>query len=250
MNNVKTNGAASKSVSFHLSGDSWSDDPVMARLPLPAILAVFIPVTLTTLTYKLMGPQSRATMTTSPMIPFLVYAAWNWVVVYVGYLLIRRRGITWKNLGFTNFRFRDIGLAVTGALIGLFVVYPISAFLARSLGLPGMQGMDYSLIGPVDITSALLACVLLVPLAEEIIFRGYLLNMLRARIGHLWVVGFIGTIMFVLIHIPYFGWAGMLFTLLLTPLIVGYPVAAEHLPFVRDARAEQLLCLHDCALVS
>jgi hypothetical protein len=25
---------------------------------------------------------------------------------------------------------------------------------------------------------------------------------------------------------------------------------AEYLPFVRDARAEQLLCLHDCAFVS
>ena len=204
-------------------GDSGNSDSLrqMARLPLLTILIVFIPVILTMLTYKLMGPQSRPAMTTSPMIPFLVYAAWNWFVICGGYLLIRRRGITWKNLGFTNFRFRDLGLGVAGALIGLFVVYPISAFLARSLGLPGMQGMDYSLIGPVDITSALLACVLFVPLAEEIIFRGYLLNILRARIGHLWVVGFIGTIMFVLIHIPYFGWAGMLFTLLLTPLIVG-----------------------------
>ena len=208
MNRKKTDGDSGNSVSLRQ----------FARLPLLTILTVFIPVILTMLTFKLVHVQARVSF---PVVPFLVYTAWNWLIICGGYLLIRCRGITWKNLGFTNFRFRDLGLGVAGALIGLFVVYPISAFLARSLGLPGMQGMDYSLIGPVDITSALLACVLLVPLAEEIIFRGYLLNMLRARIGHLWVVGFIGTIMFVLIHIPYFGWAGMLFTLLLTPLIVG-----------------------------
>jgi membrane protease YdiL (CAAX protease family) len=211
MNRTETDGASGNLVSLRQ----------LARLPLLTIMTVFIPVILTALTYKLMGPQSRAAMTTSPMIPFLVYAAWNWFVICGGYLLIRRSGITWKNLGFTNFRFRDMGLAVAGALIGLFVVYPIATWLARILGLAAMRGMNYSLIGPLDIVSALVACVLIGPLAEDIIFRGYLLNMLRARIANLWIVGFIGVVMFTLVHLPYFGWGGMLFIFLWTPFTVG-----------------------------
>jgi membrane protease YdiL (CAAX protease family) len=202
--------------------DSAAGTPVfpgqLGRLPILTVLAVFIPVILTVLTFKLVHGGARLF---SPMIPFLVYAAWNWVVICIGYIIIRRRGVRWRDLGFLNFRYPDLGLAVVGALIGIFVVFPVAAWLARILGMSAIRGMSYSLTSPFDIVSVLVACVLLGPLAEDIIFRGYLLNTLRAKIANPWVVGFIGIVMFTLVHLPYFGWAGMLFIVLWSPVTVG-----------------------------
>jgi membrane protease YdiL (CAAX protease family) len=221
MDRTETRSTAGKSVPSQAVDDSFPGTSQMSRLPLVAVLAVFVPYILTMLMRELMSPQARSAMASSPTLSFLVYAAWNWLVICAGYLLIRRRGVTWKDLGFTNFRFRDMGLAVVGALIGLFVVYPVATYLIHVLGLPPIRGMGYSLVSPFDIVSALAACVLLGTLAEDIIFRGYLLNMLRVRIRNTGVVGFIGVIMFALVHIRPFGWGGALFILLWTPLTVG-----------------------------
>jgi membrane protease YdiL (CAAX protease family) len=154
------------------------------------------------------------------MVPFLVYTAWNWVVVCAGYFLIRRIGVRWRDFGFTNFRYRDLGLAVAAMLVGIFIVAPVAKWLTHIMGLPAIKGMNYSLSNPFDVASALIF-VLIGPLAEEIIFRGYLLNVLRAKMANLWVVGLAGVIMFTLVHLPYFGWGGILFIFLWSPLTVG-----------------------------
>jgi hypothetical protein len=150
----------------------------------------------------------------------MVYAAWNWVVICAGYLFIHRNGVRWKDLGFTDFRYRDLELAVAGTLVGLLIVYPVATWLAHVIGLPAMKGMSYSVTSTFDVAGTFLASVLFGPLAEEIIFRGYLLNLLRVKMKSLWVVGIIGVIMFTLVHLPYFGWGGMLFVFLWSPLVV------------------------------
>ena len=107
-----------------------------------------------------------------------------------------------------------------GALIGLWVAYPLSVLIVRLFGLPPMRGMNFSLVGPLDVVSALVATVLLGSLAEDILFRGFLLSTLRAKMSNLWTVGLIGIIMFTLVHL-HFGLAGMIFILLWSPLTVG-----------------------------
>lgn len=193
----------------------------LAKLPLPALLVVFLPVILTILTYRILGSHTRAVLDGYPMSSFLIYTGWNWLLIAVGYRWISRRQVTWKDLGFTSFRFRDMWLALAGALVGLWVVFPLSGFIARALGLAPMKGMGYSLVGSFDIIGALLAAVFLATLAEEILFRGFLLNTLRGKMRSLWAVGLIGVLFFTVIHLPHFGWAGMLFIVLWSPLPVG-----------------------------
>jgi membrane protease YdiL (CAAX protease family) len=218
---IQSDGLAGSAHGSHKADECVPGAYGLARVPLPAILVVFAPIVLTSLTYMSMSAHARSVLAARPMSGFLIYMAWNWVVICSGYLLVRRLNITWKDLGFTNFRLRDMGLAVMGALIGLCVVYPLSTFIVKLLGLPPMHGMNYSLTDVVDIVSALVTTVLLGSLAEDILFRGFLLSTLRVRIRNLWCVGSIGVIMFTLIHLPHFGWAGIIFILLWSPLTVG-----------------------------
>lgn len=233
---IKSDGLAGPAHGSYKADESVPGARGLARLPVPAILVVFAPIVLTSLTYMFMSVHIRSVLAARPMSSFFIYMAWNWAVICLGYLLVRRLNITWKDLGFTNFRLRDMGLAITGALIGLCVVYPLSTFIVKLFGLPPMRSMSYSLADPVDIASALVATVLVGSLAEDILFRGFLLSTLRIRISNLWCVGSIGVIMFTLIHLPYFGWAGIVFVLLWSPLTVGlflwrrsiYPSYAMH----------------------
>ena len=75
--------------------------------------------------------------------------------------------------------------------------------------------------GLLNLLSAILLPAVLVPMAEEVLFRGFLLSHLRGRFHNSWVAGLIGGFMFVLIHVPLFGWSGMLLYMALwTPLPV------------------------------
>jgi hypothetical protein len=80
----------------------------LAQLPFLAILAVFIPIVLTVLTAHLMGIWIASLIAVFPMFPFLLYALWNWLVIGVGFLFLRRRKIAWRDIGFANFRLPDM----------------------------------------------------------------------------------------------------------------------------------------------
>jgi uncharacterized protein len=208
-----------------------------AQLPILLALIVFVPVVLTTLTGRLLGPLNAFFVTAFPAFHFLLYAIWNFSLIAAGYLVFRRRGITWRDVGFTNFRVRDQIWGVVAMLFGLFFIFPIANHLSTILGTGALQTKGFALVGPLAILSAILFPALLVPFAEEIIFRGFLLNLLRVKIGNLWAVGLIGIIAFTVIHIAFFGWSGMLLYIVLwTPLPVGlylwrdsiYPTLSMH----------------------
>lgn len=159
-----------------------------------------------------------------------------WLVVGVGWAYLRRKGATWHDLGFTNFRLQDIGWAVLAALVGMFIVFPVSQAVAGWLGLPDMRGINYHLDNPADLLIAISVCALIGPLGEEILYRGFLLGLLWAKLGRAWLAGLLATLIFALVHIPGFGMAGALFILLWTPLVVTlflwrrsiYPPYAVH----------------------
>jgi membrane protease YdiL (CAAX protease family) len=192
-----------------------------ARTPLPCALLVFAPLALTTAAAYLIGQGMAAAMRYFLLFPFLLYVGANWLVIAVGRPLLGIRGITWRDLGFTRFRLRDAVLALAAAATGIFIVYPLAGLLAQAVGLEPIRGMSYSLNNPVTILSAILVLSLAGPLAEDIIFRGFLLGLLRDKLGSPWLAGVIGVLAFTIIHVPYFGWAGALFILLWSPLSVG-----------------------------
>jgi uncharacterized protein len=197
-----------------------SENP-LARLSLWVALLVFIPIILTSLIPVLLRPLTAPIIAAYPAFPFLLYAAWSWALILTGYFMLKRLGIGWKDIGVGHFRWRDLGWAVLAAVVGIFIVYPLASAVLIWLGLGALQSRTLSLAGPLNLISAILFPSVLVPIAEEVLFRGFLLELFQAKFHRKWVAGLLAGLMFVLIHLPLFGWSGMmLYILLWTPLPV------------------------------
>lgn len=211
----------------------------LSQLSILTMLVAFLPVLLTRFLFQgsaLINRPLSASLRTYPLGGFIVYVGCVWLVVGVGWAYLRRKGATWRDLGFTNFRLQDMGWAVLTALVGMFLVFPVSQAVAGWLGLPNMRGINYHLDNPTDLLIAVFICAFIGPLGEEILYLGFLLGLLWAKLGRAWLAGLLATLIFALVHIPGFGMAGALFILLWTPLVVTlflwrrsiYPPYAVH----------------------
>jgi membrane protease YdiL (CAAX protease family) len=74
---------------------------------------------------------------------------------------------------------RELAATLLAFVVGI-LLFPVVITAAEATALPPMDGFDYTLSDPV--TAAIVAgSVVLAPLVEEVLFRGYLLGALRAR---------------------------------------------------------------------
>ena len=201
-------------------GKAENGSPLADLHPL-VIICVFIPITLTMLFARvLFRGMTRNVTELYPMFPFIVYVLFNCLVITAGVSAFHRR-LQWRDIGFCNFRWKDLSLGTAAAAAGVFIVYPAAMLLAGAIGLERMKGMDYSLNDPANIISAVLIASIIGPLAEDIIFRGFLLSFLREKYRRTWLTAAGGVLIFTSVHVFYFGWSGVLFILLWTPLSVG-----------------------------
>lgn len=128
------------------------------------------------------------------------------VVIGVPRLVLKKR-TSLTELGLQQGpRWRDIGLAPLGyvgyLILATFLIFLAQQFLtfidfdqAQDVGFEGLT-LQYEYI------LAFTMLVIVAPIAEEIIFRGYLLAKLRARLP-LWVAILITSLLFALVH---FAW--------------------------------------------
>jgi membrane protease YdiL (CAAX protease family) len=197
------------------------DNPLpLATLSPLTVTVVLLPILLMKLfVFFFTGQRMSAVTAEYTLFPFLVYVGFNILVIAAGWILLHNR-LRWQDIGFTRFRWSDAGLGTVAALIGIFIIYPVSVLLADILGLEGIKGMNYSLNDPLNIVSAVVIASLIGPLAEDILFRGFLLTLLGSKLRQKWLVGLLGVLIFSSIHIFYFGWGGVLFILLWSPLSV------------------------------
>jgi membrane protease YdiL (CAAX protease family) len=117
---------------------------------------------------------------------------------------VRRRATTKADLGVTRLpSWMDIGLAPAG-----FVVYLIASGVVMYLlttYVPGFGGNAPQEVGFNDLTSrfeyllAFFTLVVVAPVAEEAIFRGYLYGKLR-KIAPLWVAALVTSLLFGMLH--------------------------------------------------
>lgn len=198
------------------------DRSPLARLPVAAVLIVFVPVFVLAMLMRFILLRLDAwPYHASPLAPFIISAICSWTVIALIYLWLRRKGGTWADLGVKRARARDIVLGICAAAINILAVYPLSVLLVRSFGLGEIrQAITYP---PTlwNVLGAVFFLVLLIPLAEEILFRGFLLGVLRLKIGNLWLVGLAGCLAFALVHLPRWGVSGALFIFLWAVAPVG-----------------------------
>jgi membrane protease YdiL (CAAX protease family) len=173
---------------------------VTAELTARALPARYLPLTYgavfaTALTFtalRLLGiPYDRAAgalgLRDLPLFRVAVYSVWAAVTALVLTWLLRRQGLTAADLGWRRpERSRTLPAVVVATLAAIALWPPVEA-LNRTLGIPtywspGQTGF----VRPMsawEFVVAGLAGLVLVPPAEETLFRGYALPVLRARLG-------------------------------------------------------------------
>ena len=92
----------------------------------------------------------------------------------------------------------------------VLVVWPITMLVNRALGVE-IKGMDYTINNIGDVVVAILICAVIGPMAEEILFRGFLIKVAQQKITNEWLLGVLAILCFSIIHVFYFGIGGMIF---------------------------------------
>ncbi len=180
---------------------------------------VFLPILATVAFFRVVTLDVPTGLRTG--VPFAVYGASSWIVIILGRVALKKRTLGWKDVGFTRFKARELLYGFIGALIGIFLVYPLSAFIVAKTGIPPMKGMGYQLSSLPEIVFLVVLNVFVVTLAEDILFRGYLLSHTLAKTKHRVVTAAIGVVVFSVVHIPYFSWGGLVFIALWSPITVA-----------------------------
>jgi membrane protease YdiL (CAAX protease family) len=116
---------------------------------------------------------------------------------------------------------QDVLWGIRGFLLGV-LVFPISAGVIRSMGLGSVSGGITRLARlPMHIRVAM---VFTAAITEEILFRGYPIERLVSLTGHLWLGAAMAYVVFVLVHLPWWGVGGTiqigLWSLIVTALYV------------------------------
>lgn len=184
---------------------------------------------LTTLTLRAIFPalsiNSRSialTLGISDMFIFslLVYKIWTLAVVVALYCLLRRKGVTLADIGLKgNLSLKVVGYAFLGAVVAFFMYPLIQAFvkvLGGSMYWAGPEkAVPVGLATTLDLLLVFSLSVVLAPLLEEILFRGYILTVFLQKGCKTFIALLLSAFVFASIHYA-FGPGLMLYILFWT----------------------------------
>lgn len=134
----------------------------------------------------------------------VMYIIMAMLLLLMPYLLVKRRMLSWQQLGLGRMlQFRDIGLALAGAVIYVLATVVVQLGLQHVPGFDGNQvqdlGISTRLMGS-DLLLAYVVLVILTPFFEEFIFRGVLYGELRHYKMKQWPAIIIVSALFGLAH--------------------------------------------------
>jgi membrane protease YdiL (CAAX protease family) len=119
----------------------------------------------------------------------LTVAAQSAIVGSVLWFVRRKKG-RWFDLGFRRSpQFKDVGWALGAAVVYFAALLVASAFAQNALGVDVDQKQELGFDNVFTNSQKILAFISLVvlpPIAEEILFRGFLFSSLRRRVAFIW----------------------------------------------------------------
>lgn len=136
----------------------------------------------------------------------LVYALSLAIAVGVPWVIFKTQRLTWKDVGFAEPlpSWRDIGIAPIVFVLSL-VASVVAMFVAAQV-LPGVDLQTEQQIGFENVTQryemlmAFLTLVVLAPVFEEVLFRGYLYGRVRRYLSTVWTV-ILTSLLFGMMHV-------------------------------------------------
>jgi membrane protease YdiL (CAAX protease family) len=146
----------------------------------------------------------------------LTYAVACFVAIGVLWLVLRSANLGFTDVGMRDFRPSHMGWAFLFFLVGVLVWGIVSALLAK-VGLTTDWGSEIQFSQPIEVVIIFVYAVIAAPLAEELLFRGFLITSVGKLIQP-WMVAFISILVFSVYHWLGFGLVGGLLMLFWAPL--------------------------------
>lgn len=132
---------------------------------------------------------------------FVVQALLQILTLAVLFLVIRRYGLAWPSIGLERFKLPYAWLAIVAFPIYLLAaviianvvayVYPVNLQQIQDIGFHAIRGPEIALV--------FIALVIITPLTEEIIFRGFLFRAYRQDFGF-WIGTLLVSLIFAVAH--------------------------------------------------
>ncbi len=160
----------------------------------------------------------------SAFFQFIFVAGIEALTIGLLYVFMRRRKTPWKAIGWIKPKWRDLGYALGGFGV-YFLTYGIiiSSLVERYLPIDTEQrqelGFDTAAVGP-DLILIFLSLVILPPLIEEIIVRGFLFTGLKAKLAFV-PAALITSVVFGAAHLQWGGDAPLLWTAAIDTFILS-----------------------------
>ena len=142
-------------------------------------------------------------------VSFIIYVTCVCLAVAIVVSILKSRGWKMSDIGFKRPSRNMIFMGILFFALSALVVYPITMLINKTLGVE-MKGMDYTINDIGDVIVAILICSVIGPMAEEILFRGFLIKVAQQTITNKWLLGVLAILCFSIIHIFYFGIGGMI----------------------------------------
>jgi len=178
-------------------------------------IVVLVPmgIVLTTLAYEFLRPEILVFkdflgISQGRIFSLLLYTFSTGIAVVVYFFLLRQNGLSFRKAGYRGtISWEALIYTLVCVSIAIFI-YPLIESLLKLLHIPMYWGAKISF--PVqqketqDIYWGVLTAVILAPLTEDTIFRGYVVEMFKARLGN-WTTIAISSLIFALVHLQFFG---------------------------------------------
>lgn len=139
----------------------------------------------------------------------LVYTLATGIAVFVYMALLKSRGMTMKAAGYRGgLTWKGAMVAVIAVVIVSFIIYPLIGMACRAASVPMYwikgQILPVSQNTLQDMLLGILVTVILAPLTEDTIFRGYVYQAFAQRFNK-WTAIAGSSLIFALLHIQFFG---------------------------------------------
>lgn len=178
-------------------------------LPLAWMSSLFTSLTFMALRGFGVDPRNMAfTLGTSSVFAFamLIYGIWTLAAMALLFLLLRRKDIGLASVGLQgSLSLKGVGYAVVGAAVAISLWPPVEA-LVRTLGgsmFWRSENPPWTMNTPMDGLLLFILPVAVVPVLEEVLYRGYVLTMLSQRTGGTLISLILSCLIFASVHVAF-----------------------------------------------
>lgn len=146
-------------------------------------------------------PGVNALLLSPNITNFLLIGLFEALTIAVLFVFVKAYGLNFRDLGLSKFKLRDLWLALGGFAVYFIASIVISAVFQAVVPYDENQMQDIGFSNPtgIEVYLVFLAIVILAPLAEELLFRGFIFQGFRKKMPF-WPTAILVSLLFALVH--------------------------------------------------